>query len=75
MKKLIALVLAAVMMMGVVSLVSAEPAKLNIGVAIYKYDDNFMTLYRTELEKYLKDMGHNVTIVDGKVTEIEDHRL
>ena len=47
MKKLIALVLAAVMMLGIVSLVSAEDKKLNIGVAIYKYDDNFMTLYRT----------------------------
>ena len=73
MKKLIALVLAAVMMMGVVSLVSAEPAKLNIGVAIYKYDDNFMTLYRTELDRYLKELGHNVTVVDGKGDQAEQN--
>ena len=25
-----------------------------------------MTLYRTDLEEYLKDMGYAVTIVDGK---------
>lgn len=73
MKKLIALVLAAVMMMGVVSLVSAEPKKLNIGVAIYKYDDNFMTLYRIELDRYLKELGHNVTVVDGKGDQAEQN--
>ena len=73
MKKLIALVLAAVMMMGVVSLVSAEPPKLNIGVAIYKYDDNFMTLYRIELDRYLKELGHNVTVVDGKGDQAEQN--
>lgn len=27
-----------------------------------------MTLYRTDLEEYLKDMGYAVTIVDGKTT-------
>ena len=25
-----------------------------------------MTLYRTDLEEYLKDMGYSVTIMDGK---------
>ena len=38
----------------------------NIGVCIYQFADNFMTLYRTDLEEYLKEMGYNVTIVDGK---------
>jgi len=71
MKKLLALVLAAVMMLGIVSVVSAEQKPLKIGVAIYKYDDNFMTLYRTELEKYLTEMGHQVTIVDGKGDQAE----
>ena len=37
-----------------------------VGVCIYKFDDAFMTLYRNELEKNLKDMGYEVTIVDGK---------
>lgn len=73
MKKLLALVLAAVMMMGLVSVVSAESKSLNIGVAIYKYDDNFMTLYRTELDKYLTEMGHNVTVVDGKGDQAEQN--
>ncbi|NLD34686.1 MAG: substrate-binding domain-containing protein [Clostridiales bacterium] len=71
MKKLLALVLAAVMMLGIVSVVSAEQKSLKIGVAIYKYDDNFMTLYRTELEKYLTEKGHQVTIVDGKGDQAE----
>ena len=44
----------------------------NVGVAIYQFDDNVMTLYRNELEKYMKEQGektgvtYNITIVDGK---------
>lgn len=38
----------------------------NVGVCIYKYDDNFMTLYRQELQKYLEEKGCTVTVVDGK---------
>ncbi|MBP3891373.1 MAG: galactose ABC transporter substrate-binding protein [Solobacterium sp.] len=43
----------------------------NVGVAIYQFDDNFMTLYRNELESYFKSLEtdsvkYNVTIVDGK---------
>ena len=26
-----------------------------VGISIYKFDDNFMTLYRTELERYLTE--------------------
>ena len=26
-----------------------------IGVSIYKFDDNFMTLYRTDLERYMTE--------------------
>jgi len=51
MKKLLALVLAAVMMLGIVSVVSSEQKSLKIGVVIYKYYDNFMILYCSELEK------------------------
>ncbi|MEA5015312.1 MAG: galactose ABC transporter substrate-binding protein [Candidatus Limiplasma sp.] len=65
MKKLLALVLVAIMALGMVQLaVAEEPIK--VGVCIYKYDDNFMTLYRTELENYLKEKGCEVTVVDGK---------
>ena len=50
----------------------ADGAKTyNVGVAIYQFDDNFMTLYRNEIEAYFKtletdDVKYNVTIVDGK---------
>ena len=42
----------------------------NVGVSIYKFDDNFMTLYRQEIESYFSsletaDVKYNVTIVDG----------
>lgn len=42
-----------------------------VGVAIYQFDDNFMTLYRNEILNYFKTLEndkvkYNVTIVDGK---------
>lgn len=70
MKKLIALALALVMALGMVTIaVAEEPIK--VGVCIYKFDDNFMTLYRTELEKYLTEKGCQVTVVDGKNDQAE----
>ena len=39
-----------------------------VGVCIYQFSDNFMTLFRTELENYLVGLGFskdNITIVDG----------
>ena len=45
---------------------TAAGGSANIGVCIYQFADNFMTLYRTDLEEYLKDMGYSVTIMDGK---------
>ena len=50
------------------SAVASEAAtgSANVGVCIYQFADNFMTLYRTDLEEYLKDKGYAVTIVDGK---------
>ena len=44
----------------------AATGSANVGVCIYQFADNFMTLYRTDLEEYLKDMGYSVTIMDGK---------
>lgn len=44
----------------------------NIGVAIYQYDDNFMTEYRKELERYFNELGEEngneyvVDMQDGK---------
>ncbi|MEG2834345.1 MAG: substrate-binding domain-containing protein, partial [Ruthenibacterium sp.] len=37
-----------------------------VGVCIYKFDDNFMTLYRNALQEKLEGMGYEVTVVDGK---------
>lgn len=51
---------------------SGEKTTYNVGVAIYQFDDNFMTLYRNEIESYFKTLEeqngikYNVTIVDGK---------
>ena len=46
-----------------------------VGISIYKFDDNFMTLYRTELERYLtEDLGfkkENITVQDGKGDQAE----
>ena len=38
----------------------------NIGICIYQFADNFMTLYRADLEEYLGELGYTVTIMDGK---------
>ena len=45
---------------------STAASGATVGVCIYQFADNFMTLYRTDLEEYLKDMGYSVTIMDGK---------
>ena len=46
-----------------------------VGISIYKFDDNFMTLYRTELVRYLTgDLGfkaENVVVQDGKGDQAE----
>lgn len=44
---------------------------LDIGICIYKFDDNFMTLYRTELKAYLEAGGATVTVMDGKNDQAE----
>jgi len=48
----------------------------NIGVSIYKFDDNFMTLYRQEIESYFASLEtdsvkYNITIMDGKGDMVE----
>ena len=32
-----------------------DPAEVKVGISIYQFADNFMTLYRNELQKYLVD--------------------
>ena len=47
---------------------SGDLADKKVGVCIYQFADNFMTLFRGELENYLVEQGFskdNITIVDG----------
>lgn len=49
--------------------VSGDLADKKVGVCIYQFSDNFMTLFRTELENYLIQQGfskENITIADGQ---------
>ena len=73
MKKLIALVLAIVLVFGLVACGAKDGGvkTYKVGVAIYNYNDNFMTLYRQEIENYFKTLEtetvkYEVTMVDGK---------
>ena len=54
---------------------SADVSDKKVGISIYKFDDNFMTLYRTELVRYLtEDLGfkaENVVVQDGKGDQAE----
>ena len=45
---------------------AAASGSADIGVCIYQFADNFMTLYRADLEEYLGELGYSVTIMDGK---------
>jgi methyl-galactoside transport system substrate-binding protein len=47
---------------------NSDLADKKVGVCIYQFSDNFMTLFRTELESYLVEQGFdasNITIADG----------
>ena len=77
MKKIIALLLALVLALSMVACAASGDKTdggvktYKVGVAIYQFDDNFMTLYRNELESYMKSLEtdtvkYDITIVDGK---------
>ena len=58
-----------------VSGATVDVSDKKVGISIYKFDDNFMTLYRTELERYLtEELGfkkETVVIQDGKGDQAE----
>ena len=74
MKKLLAIALAIVMVFGLVACGGSADSGVKtykVGVAIYQYNDNFMTLYRQEIENYFKTLEtdtvkYEITMVDGK---------
>ena len=71
MKKTLAILLAAIMLLGMCSFATAETKTYKVGVAIYQYTDNFMTLYRNEIEAYFKtletdDVKYEIIPADGK---------
>ena len=56
MKKALAFLMALVMVLGMCSFASAEAKTYKVGISIYQYTDNFMTLYRNEIEAYFKTL-------------------
>ena len=81
MKKFLAVVLSAIMVLSLVACgnkaaATTETAEggntYKVGVAIYQFTDNFMTLYRNEIESYFKEIEketgdkYELTIVDSK---------
>ena len=71
MKKTLAILLAALMLIGMFSFASAEAKTYKVGVSIYQFTDNFMTLYRNEIENYFKsletdDVKYEITMADAK---------
>ncbi|MGN1343455.1 MAG: galactose ABC transporter substrate-binding protein [Traorella sp.] len=73
MKKIVALLMPLLLLLGLSACDNTDNEKkiVNVGVSIYKFDDNFMTLYRQEIESYLKGLSneeveYEVTVMDGK---------
>ncbi len=58
-----------------VDLEGVDVENATIGISIYQFADNFMTLYRTELVRYLtEDLGfkeENIQVQDGKNDQAE----
>ncbi|MDO4633362.1 MAG: galactose ABC transporter substrate-binding protein [Eubacteriales bacterium] len=65
---LVSTMASAAMMAAPVMAEDVNLADAKVGVCIYQFSDNFMTLFRTELENYLVSLGfsaENITIQDG----------
>ena len=75
-KKFLAVLACAALVMGVTGCskdnggnAGSDVTTYKVGVAIYKYDDNFMTLYREELANYFETLEtdtvkYDVTVMD-----------
>jgi len=79
MKKIIALALVTIMAIAMVAGCGGGgdgTATFKVGVSIYKFDDNFMTLYREEIAAYFRtleteNIKYEVTIMDGRGDMVE----
>ena len=72
MKKVLALLVAVLLVFSFAACgqQKTEAKTYKVGVTIYKFDDNFMTLYRNEMEAYFKSLEtdavkYDVTIMDA----------
>ena len=59
------------LLLGLCGVVHAEAKTYKVGVSIYQYTDNFMTLYRNEIEAYFKtletdEVKYEIIMADGK---------
>ena len=58
---------------------AVDPADAKVGICIYRYDDNFMTLYRQEMERYLQQKGfnpENITFYDSQNSQsVQDDQI
>ncbi len=76
MKKFLSILAVLAMVLGLSACSTASAVKtIKVGVAIYKFDDTFMTNYRTEMEAYFKTLStdkivYAVTTVDGKNDQV-----
>ena len=63
--------MAAILVLSCFSFAAAEAKTYKVGVSIYQYTDNFMTLYRNEIEAYFKsletdEVKYDIIMADGK---------
>ena len=77
MKKILAILLAALLVLSCFSFASADAKTYKVGVSIYQFTDNFMTLYRNEIENYFKTLEtdtvkYEITMADGKKFELSN---
>ncbi len=57
-----------------IDLTGVDVENATVGISIYQFSDNFMTLYRTELVRYLTELGfkeENIQVQDGKNDQAE----
>ena len=79
MKRLLVLLTAAMMLTAAfVSCGPAKPAKPNIGITIYKFDDNFMSIVRNNIDTLAKGVGADkldYSIQDGQGDQAKQNDL